>query len=140
MRQSLYHEVRVRPSISAVLVDGDGTVNGTAVPLNYNKQNFRNVMLVVVTGEVTDGEYTVSVEESANGTTGWTAVPDSRIEGTIAVVVADENDLAREFGVVPDFAKPYLRAVVTSEDITDGATVGAYFVLGDPNYTPVERA
>ena len=139
MRESLYHNVRVRPSLFAT-VEADGTVNGSAVAVNYNKQQFRTVLLVVTSGTLTDGTFAVTVQESANGSTGWTDVPAERLEGSLPTLEADQNNLSKEIGVIPDAAKGFLRAVVTAADITDGGSLNAVFILGSPNYTPVERA
>jgi hypothetical protein len=139
-RRSIYANIRVRPTIPILTRTGNATTAGTAVPLNYNSQQFRMAFLLLVTGAVVDGSHTVSVEESANGSTGWTAVPSDRLEGTIATITGTNDDAIYEQGIIPDPLKPFLRCVVVQTAATTGATFGAWIILSSSNYTPVERA
>lgn len=139
MRVSLYNSLRARPCIPFAVRTGNAATNGTAVSMNYNSQNFRWAMLLFFTGTVTDGTVAVTVEESANGSTGWTAVPAARLEGALPSVTATDDDKTYEVGVIVDSAAPYLRAVATQAAATTGGLFGATFLLGGSNYTPVVR-
>jgi hypothetical protein len=139
MRESLYSELRVRPTVGFATRTGNATTNGTAVPMNFNSQNFRTALLVIATATMTDGTLAVSVEESADGSTGWTAIPAGRIEGTITSITSTDSNKIYEYGVVPDFAKPFLRPVFVQTGATTGGAWAALMVLGSPNFTPVVR-
>lgn len=137
MRDTLYNSARAVLSLAPAVIGANGASNGTAVHLGLNKQNFRVATVVALTGAWTDGAYAVSVEESANGTTGWTAVPAARLQGSASLSAANS---VGEIGVIPDPLKPYLRAVVTASAVTTGATVGAIILLGMPGQEPVIRS
>lgn len=136
MRDTLYNSLRAQSSLAPTAVAADGATNGSAVHLGLNKQNFRVAMVVAYAGTVTDGAYAISVEESADGSTGWAAVPAARLQGTATL---DATGEVGELGVIPDPAKPYLRAVATASDVTTGGTVGALILLGTPGQEPVIR-
>lgn len=139
MRVSLYNSLRVRPSIPFAVRTGNAATNGSAVPLNYNSQNFRWAMVIFQTGTITDGTLAVIVEESANGTTGWTTIPTTRLEGALPAVTATDDDKTYEIGVVADPAFPFLRVTATQAAATTGGLFGATVLLGGSNFTPVVR-
>lgn len=139
MRVSLYNVLRVRLVMPIALRTGNAVTNSTACGLNFNTQRFRTVMLVFLTGTITDGSLALTVEESADGTTGWTAIPAARFEGAVTAVALTDDDKVYEYGVIPDSSKPFLRAVATQTTATTGGTFGAAFILGSPDSTPVVR-
>lgn len=139
MRDTLYNSLRAVPSLSPA-ARTDGTVDGAAVSLNLGGQNFRTAMVVVTAGAVTDGEITVSVEESADGSTGWAAVPSTRMLGSLPVLDDTSGGVVREAGVLTDPRKPYLRATAVTATSTTGGVVGAVFLLGTPGQEPVVRS
>lgn len=138
-RTSLYNSLRVRPSVNFATRTGNATTTGTAVPMNFNSQNFRTALLVIQTVTVTDGSLAVTVEESADGTTGWTTIPAARIEGTITAITSADSNKVWEYGVIPDMAKPFLRPSFVQTGATTGAAWASWILLGAPNFTPVVR-
>lgn len=137
MRDTLYASLRaVQSLVPAARI---ATANGTAVNLNVNKQNFRTAMLIVTSGVVTDGTHAITVEQSANGTTGWTSVDAARMTGTPPTLTSADDNVTYEIGINPDASAPYLRAVVTVATATTGAVLGAMFLLGTPGQEPVIR-
>lgn len=138
MRDTLYNSLRAVQSLAAS-ARTDGTANGSAVDLNLNEQNFRTAMAVAHAATVTDGSIAVSVEESADGTTGWAAVPEARRLGGFPTLDSGDSNTVAEVGIVVDPRKPFLRAVATTSGATAGGTVGALFLLGTPGQEPVIR-
>lgn len=118
-----------------------GTVSGTAVDLNHNKQDFRTAMAIITSGTITDGNYAFSMEESVDGNT-WSAVPTARIEGTLPQTVgAAQSNSFYEVGYITDEEDGfrYVRVTGTQSGATTGGTIGAVFILGEPQQTPVVR-
>ena len=112
----------------------NGAVNGTAI----STQNFGSACFVLEVGTVgVAATLAWTIEESANGSTGWEAVPSTRLIGSCAAGAANTTQIV---GVndVGGLTKSYLRPVVTvtaDTDITVGCSVVA--LLGNPKTVPV---
>jgi len=135
MRDSLYDDVGARFSLAPAIRTAAATVNGTAVDTVGTKNNFRVGMVVVVAGAITDGTHTIGLEDSANGTTGWTAVAAELLEGTPPVLTtAEANSVAR---LAFSRTRRYVRVTVTTASATVGGTVGAAVLLAAGSGRPV---
>lgn len=138
MRESIYNGVKAVAAVPLTAIAANGATNGTTVDLTQVDFNFRSVELIVMTGTLTDGTYTVTVQESANGTTGWTNIPATRLQGTLTAITATQDNAIVEIGVIPDPGNArFLRAVVTAAAVTTGGTVSAIFLLASGSRTPV---
>lgn len=107
----------------------DGTVNGASVDM----QNFESAAVVVVSGTVTDGTHTPSLEDSPDNST-WTAVAAGNLTGAFTAIAAANDDEIQEVGYVG--AQRYLRAVVVTTGATTGGLVAAAIVRGAPRTIP----
>ncbi|MEU0369102.1 hypothetical protein ABZ070_02360 [Streptomyces sp. NPDC006283] len=114
----------------------DGTDNGTAVDRAVNG-GMQDATLIVTTGAVTDGSHAVTVQDSADGTTGWTAVSASLLQGSLPTVVEANDSTVFEVGIGP--TRRYLRAVIVTTGATTGGVIGCHFALSAPRYSPVTR-
>src|SRR4051812_22923395 len=73
----------------------NGTVNGTGVDTAGTGNFFRSAMLLVVSGAVTDGTHTVTLQESDDNST-FTAVGSGDLQGSLtAVTTANANTVQR---------------------------------------------
>lgn len=127
METPLYDSVVTRRSISPA-VRVNGTVNGAAV--NLGTTGADSAIVVVLTGTITDGSHAVTIEDSADGSTGWAAVPAGQIRGTLPTIISTDDDTQFEVGITP--SKQYLRVVVvTTGATTGGAFAAAVVVKGD---------
>jgi hypothetical protein len=133
---SLYDEVVVKKSLSPV-ARTDGTANGTAVDRGVSGGT-QEAVLLVTTGVVTDGSHAVTVQESADGSTGWANVAAANLQGSLPTVVAANDDTMFEVGVRPTLR--YLRAVTTSTGSTTGGVFACSFILGRPRVQPISHA
>ncbi|MFD5670240.1 hypothetical protein ACWHA6_38095 [Streptomyces anthocyanicus] len=133
---SLYDQTLVKVSLAPAAVT-DGTANGTAVDRAVNG-GMQDAMLVVTTGVVTDGSHAVAVQDSADGSTGWAAVPEAQLTGALPTVDSADDSAVFEVGVRA--SRRYLRAVVVTTGSTTGGIVGAHIVLNSPRNAPVTRA
>ncbi|MFD0902338.1 hypothetical protein [Actinomadura sediminis] len=132
---STYDEISVTKSISP-LVRTDGTVNGTSVDTVVSG-GMQDAVLLVTSGAVTDGSHAVTVEESADGSTGWAAVAADRLQGDLPTVESADDDTVFMTGVRP--SQRYLRAVMVTTGATTGAAISAAFILGRPRTKPVSH-
>lgn len=137
MRESIYNRVKVVRALDATTIATNANTDGVAVGLDQSGADFRVATAVVYAGALTDGSYAAVVQESANGTTGWTDVPAERLQGSASVSAA--NGVA-EVGVIPNpAAAPFLRVRVVSTGTTTGGSIGALFLLGSSGRSPVAR-
>lgn len=140
MKETLYNRVKVVPSLNTALIATNTATSGTAIDLDQTGQDFRSATAVVVTGTLTDGSYAVAVQESADGTTGWTTIPADRRFGSIPTITATDDNKVYEMGVMPDPGTArFLRITVTSTTVTAGGTVTGFFLLGQSRRNPVNR-
>lgn len=138
MRWTVYNHVKAVASLNVATISSNTTSNGTAVDLDQSGQDFRVVTMVAIAGTMTDGTYAFKVQESADGSTGWTDVPAARLQGSNPSIAASEDNVVKEVGVIPEPGTArFLRAVVTSTGVTTGGVVGAILLLGGANKAPV---
>jgi hypothetical protein len=133
---STFDDVLVQKSLSP-LARTDGTANGTAIDRMVNG-GMQDAMVIVNTGTITDGSHAISVQDSADGSTGWAAVAADQLQGSAPTVVAANDDTVFEFGVRS--TRRYVRAVAVTTGATTGGTFGALVALGRPRNAPVSRA
>lgn len=132
--RSLYDAVK--PIASLVSATRTASGNGTAVDtLGYN-----DAMIVIQAGDIdlanADETYTFSVEESADGSTGWTA-----ISGATNTVTADnQTKTIRVGGLGVGSRKRYLRAVLTAAGTTPSIPCSAVVLLGNAFRKPVANS
>lgn len=141
MKETIYNRVKVVPCVNTAAITTVTTTSGTAIDLDQTGQDFRSVSVLVVAGAITDGSYAVAVQESANGTTGWTNIPPERLLGSIPTITNVDDNKVYELGVLPDPGNAqFLRVTITSSGaITTGGTFTALLLLGQGNRTPVNR-
>jgi hypothetical protein len=114
----------------------NGAANGTAVDRAANG-GMQECVVLVCTGTLTDGAIAVTVEESDDGSTGWTAVPAAQLQGTLPTTAATDDNTVYEIGVRS--TKRYIRVVGTTSGATSGGSFSAAVVLGAPRFSPVSH-
>jgi hypothetical protein len=109
------------------------STNGDAV----DTQGFGSAVLTISVGDLDtssgDETYVFSVEESENGSTGWSPIANASIEAT----EDNEVKLIRLEGLNTGSRKRYLRAVVTVGGTTPVIPCSAVFALGRAYNEPV---
>jgi len=129
MQLDLYSQTRVRTSLSPASRT-NGTVNGAAV----DRAGFSGAVVVVQTGTITDGSHAITIEDSADGTSGWAATA-GQLQGSLPTVVAANDDTLFEVGVLG--GRQFMRVVQATTGATTGGLLGAVVVLGHPKHAPV---
>lgn len=114
------------------------SANGTSVDRMQTLQAYRSAMLVVHAGTVTDGTHAVKVQESADGSTGWTDVAAGNLQGSLPSLSSSADEAVTMVGVRP--TKRYLRAVSTVSGATTGGVYAVSVVLGRPRFKPVSHS
>ncbi|WP_405799282.1 hypothetical protein [Streptomyces sp. NBC_01506] len=132
---SVYDRTITKVAVAPALLT-NGTVNGTAVDRTANG-GMRDGMLIVTTGVITDGSHAVALQDSADGSTGWTAVAAGLLQGSAPTVVAANDSTVFEVGFGE--TRRYVRAVVVTSGATTGGIVGCHIALSSPRYAPVTR-
>jgi len=101
------------------------SANGTAV----DTRGYSDGMIVVTAGDIdlanADETYTFTVEESEDGSTGWTAV-----SGISITITADNQTKEARLADLNLTRDRYLRAVLTAAGTTPSIPGTAFFVLG----------
>lgn len=136
MRETLYGRIKaVRALIHSAITTNTNT-DGVSVNLDQSGADFRTATLVGAGGAWTDGVYTLTPQESPDGST-WTNIPAARLQGSGVINAANQ---VVEIGVTPDPGTyPFLRVRVVSTGVTAGAAMQALWLLGSPSSFPVVR-
>lgn len=138
MARTLYGTTHAVLALTSA-VRTNGAANGVAVDLGANGNDFQTVAFAIATGTITDGSHAVSVQDSADGSTGWANVDPGRIQGNLPTIVAADDDKAFYFGLAVG-AKQYVRIVVTTSGATTGGAFSAVAVLGNASQSPPVRS
>lgn len=131
---SIFDEVLTKRSLSPAA--RTATASGVSVDRVVNG-GMQEAVVVISTGTITDGTHTFALEDSADGTTGWTAVPASALQGSMPAVGVADDDTVFEVGV--RMTRQFLRVTVTVAGATVGGVHGAVIVLAEPRFVPVTR-
>lgn len=114
----LYNNLGAAKAVFAAIASNT-TTNGDAVATN----TYDSVMFVFSVLSRTDGTYAVKIQESDDGSTGWSDIGTDNYNGSQLSVAAVGVSTIGCFGV-----KKYVRLVVTSTSVTTGATVSGIAV------------
>lgn len=129
MIADLKNNLSVKNALDAATIATDTTTNGIAV----DTQGYEGGVMMLRVGTLTDGTYTLGVEESDASGSGYSTIPAARIVGTpIALAAANDQDA---IGFISN--KQFVRATILSASTTSGADITASCALGMPNQGPV---
>jgi hypothetical protein len=135
----LYNHIKTVRALPMTTIAINGVRSGSVIDLGAYGNDFRDVVIIPVTGAITDGTHTFTVQESSDGTT-FTNIAAGQILGTAAAIVAADDFRSEdlEFGVIPT-TNQYLRVQVTSTGVTSGGLIGAVAVLSEGSTSPALR-
>jgi hypothetical protein len=127
----MYDDTAARPSLSPAARPNNGAVDGTSVDMQGTRNYFRVAMLIVVAGAITDGTHTVELQDSDDGTTGWTTVPADAREGAFPVLTTADANTVRRVGYLG--RRRFVRARITTTNAPAttpvGGVIGAAILL-----------
>lgn len=133
MEYDAHSHMKVFNAVPITAISGNGTTNGNVI----DTVDFESMEYVVKSGTITDGTYTLVLEESDEVTFGGeeTAVPADQILGAAVDFVAADDNAIRRLGVIGK--KRYQRLSIVAAGVTTGGTLSADAMLGYPRQAPV---
>ena len=130
MLQDLKSGITVKPSLVPLLRSA-AAYEGTAV----NLRNYHSATIVLSTGAVASGgTLTVKMQESSDGSTNWTDIPATRLNGTIAVMSVADDIQVIGLTDIGGITKKYVRVHATVG--VANVTCAAYVVRGNAAHVP----
>lgn len=126
MRTSLYHKTKHVVGMASAAISSNTTTNATGVDLQQTTGgDWRTCLFLVTGGTITDGTYTLALEDSPNNSA-WTAVTatDSVI-GPSSTITATGGTAEIEY----TGNKRYVRLTVVSTGVTTGGAISARALL-----------
>lgn len=139
MRRTLYNHLLAKRTLSSA-TRANGTADGTSVNTVQFKTWYSAGTALIQTATMTDGSHAVTIQDSTDGSSGWTAIPAARLQGANITLVAADDDTLYEQGFIVDAARPHVRVSVTTSGATTGGVFSALLLLGEANNYPVARA
>ncbi|QGA57256.1 MULTISPECIES: hypothetical protein [Brucella] len=128
MKDTFHDNKAVQAIAPAVLA---ANTNGVSIDL----KGFDSALFVINTGAIdAAGDFTVKLQESDTGTSGWTDVDAADLLGSVPATLA--ANAAYRIGYIGSKRKRYVRAVATKAGGTSIAA-GVVAILGHPNIAPV---
>lgn len=128
MKDTFHDNKAVQAIAPAVLA---ANTNGVSIDL----KGFDSALFVINTGAIdTAGDFTVKLQESDTGTSGWTDVDAADLLGSVPATLA--ANAAYRIGYIGSKRKRYVRAVATKAGGTSIAA-GVVAILSHPNIAPV---
>lgn len=125
--RDLYSNIAVRPALAPSVASA--AADGTAIDL----KGFNRVAFAVNTGAiVSSGDFGVKLQESENGSSGWTDVAPALVDTNAPATLAATSSYKLGYRG----HKRYVRLALTKAGGTSIA-VGAVAILGDPADAPV---
>lgn len=127
MRKSLYHDTKHVNGMTSAAISSNTATNGATVDLAQTTGgDWRTCLFLVIGGTITDGTYTLSLEDSDNGSA-WAAVTgNDKVIGPSSTITATGGTAEIEY----TGNRRYCRVVVTSTSVTTGGAISARAVLG----------
>lgn len=133
-KNNLYDNLLVKKSLAPVTLTA--SANGTAVDRAEDGCYFQEVLVLVQSGVLTDGTYTIEVQESDDNST-FTAAADADLDGDEPAIAATDDGKVWAIGYRG--AKRYVRVAVTVASASSGGLISAAIVLGNPRNAPVTQ-
>ena len=114
-------------------ISSDTTTQGNEIDLNDGSNDFEALELVLATGNYTDGDYSLSLEEADEPGGSFTAVDSEDIVGDNTAISADNSTL--HIGYVGK--KRVVRISVVSASTTTGSDVTVLAIKQHPRSAPL---
>ena len=134
MRHDLFHAIKPQVALNFGTISSDTTTAGNII----DTQGFESVMFGIITGTVTDGDYTILIQDGdESDLSDAAAVADASLLGTEAgasfTADTDDNKISK-IGYIGK--KRYVRMSIVSTNTSSGAVIGGYAMLGHPHFEP----
>jgi hypothetical protein len=128
----LKNDIKTLVGLDVQAISSSTTTAGNII----DTQDFESLTFVQVLGALTDGTYTLLIEDGEDsGLSDAAAVADDFLVGTEASTVLSAANGISRIGYVGK--KRYVRASVVSATVTTGATAGVVAIQGSPRHSVV---
>lgn len=112
------------------------TTNTTTVGAIIDTAGYESIEFVIQSGTLTDGTYTVTLEDGDDAALADAAtITSTYLLGTFPSFIATEDDTVKRIGT--NTKKRYVRLSIVSTGVTTGGTMAATAVQGHPHRAPV---
>jgi len=131
--RDLEHNVKDVLAVNITSINADGTTTGNTIDC----KGFGSCKIVVFSGTITDGSYAVKLFESDNSdmNSEETEITDSnRLHGSALTFGANDDNVVKSVGV--KLQKRYLRVKIVASSVSNGGSLGAIALLGEPQHAP----
>lgn len=134
MENDLHNNVNdVLALVTAAIVTDTTTAGAIIDTLNYESIEF-----VLQSGTITDGTYTVLLEDGDDsGLSDNAAIAADLTLGTLPVFVGADDNVVKRVGAISK--KRYIRLSIVSASTSTGGTLGAIAIQGHPHIAPVAQ-
>jgi len=134
MKHDLFSNIKPQVALDFGTISTDTTTAGNII----DTQGFQSVVFGIITGTVTDGDYTILIQDGDESNLSDAAnVADAYLRGTEAGAsfTADtDDDKISKIGYIG--IKRYVRMSIVSTNTSSGAVIGGYAILGNPIVAP----
>lgn len=133
--RDLHSNIKPLVALSTTAISSNTTTVGEIIDL----QSFESLEFIIQSGNLTDGTYTVLIEEGEDsGLSDASAVDDKDLLGTeaLASFVSSEDNTLKKIGYTGGMR--YARLSIISASTSTGGTIGAIAVKGNASHLPVE--
>jgi hypothetical protein len=133
-KKDIHNNIEPVVAVNIQSISSNTTVTGNEI----NLAGYEGCEFIFVTGTVTDGDYTIEITECDTSGGVFTAVADADLLGTEANTSTVDNTDDNKYGKIGYIGgKQYVKATITSTNVTTGATVGMVALKGFPLVAPV---
>ena len=126
--KDLHNNISPAVALDTTAIGSDTTTAGNIIDL----QGFNSVEFVILSGTLTDGNYTPLIEDGDDsGLSDAAAVADAELLGTeaaAAFAAASDDDAVKRIGYIGN--KRYVRLSIVSASTSSGGTLSAIAVRG----------
>lgn len=132
--RDLHNNIKVESALDVSAISTDTTTAGNIIDM----QGYGSVEFVIQSGTLTDGTYTVLIEEGDDsGLSDAAAVADADLLGTEASAsfIATEDDTVKKVGYIGN--KRYVRLSLVSASTSTGGTLVAVAAKSNATDLPV---
>jgi len=134
MQKDLMSNVDDRVGMNIQAISTNTTTSGAII----DTAGYESLVFVVQSGTLTDGTYTIALQEGDNAALSDAAtVASANLIGSLPVFAATDDNVTKRIGFVT--TKRYARLQIVSTGVTTGGTLGCVAVLGDPATAPVAQ-
>ncbi len=132
--KDLHHNLKTEVAFDITAISSDTTTTGNIIDM----QGYHSAEFAILSGTLTDGTYTVLIEEGdESDLSDAAAVADAQMLGSEAAAsfIASEDDEVKKVGYIGN--KRYVRLSIVSASTSSGGTISAIAIKANAADLPV---